>query len=684
MTTQKKKTRSLIEFAVNRRQQISTLLFLILATIATLVLLGLIVISIRLAQIQSELAVLRDNSLPRLVKLAQLSQESIASISIAPALSTNPTRFEFETLLSRITDKERSQKNLISELRKLTENPESTELLEKNSSLLAENQNNLTNVVRQQIDVRKRLENHIEYFQRISRNLSTPGEDSDSPGQVVGLANSNIFRILSTLLDSNEARFSRNWRAIDQGIASLDREMANRILLPDTNDDNLIDTISQFRRYWSSQKQRIFDDKKSQLANEFKIKALVEENSLIANRLLSRANTEFVRASSKLTSHIQRVEATTRFTLIAMGMVVLSFFLGSLFIGYFLRQRIFQRLDRMRTAVRAYAENRDRSYFDPLPDEIGEISDAFIEYMDVIDQREFDLAQKSKSLEQLSNKLSKYLSPQVYASIFEGKQDVKVNSSRKKLTVFFSDIADFTETADRLESEELTLLLNQYLTEMSEIALNYGATIDKYVGDAIMVFFGDPETKGVKQDALACVKMAIAMRDRLRDLDESWRQSGVENTLICRMGIHTGYCTVGNFGSEDRMDYTIIGSAVNRASRLEALAEPGQILISFETYAHVKHEIYCEEHGQIEVRGVAYPIQTYFVIDSFQNLDKKRHQFKEDNPAMKIDLDIDAMTAKERNYAAKTLQRALDQLEEYNSRNSLPSTNSPIDDKNSN
>ena len=186
----------------------------------------------------------------------------------------------------------------------------------------------------------------------------------------------------------------------------------------------------------------------------------------------------------------------------------------------------------------------------------------------------------------------------------------QVASSRKKLTVFFSDIAGFTETADRLESEELSQLLNQYLTEMSRIALDYGATIDKYVGDAILAFFGDPETRGVKEDAAACVRMAIAMRHRMGDLGDSWRRSGMERPLQVRTGIHTGYCTVGNFGSEDRMDYTIIGGTVNTASRLESATSPGDILISYETFALIRDQIHCEEQGEVEVKGIAYPVAT--------------------------------------------------------------------------
>ena len=146
---------------------------------------------------------------------------------------------------------------------------------------------------------------------------------------------------------------------------------------------------------------------------------------------------------------------------------------------------------------------------------------------------------------------------------------------------------------------------------MSRIALQYGATIDKYVGDGIMIFFGDPDSRGTKEDALACVKMAIAMQARVRELASLWRDAGIERPLACRIGINTGYCTVGNFGSEDRMDYTIIGNAVNLASRLEREAPPGSILISFETYALVKDEVRCEERGHIEVRGIAYPVATY-------------------------------------------------------------------------
>jgi class 3 adenylate cyclase/HAMP domain-containing protein len=270
--------------------------------------------------------------------------------------------------------------------------------------------------------------------------------------------------------------------------------------------------------------------------------------------------------------------------------------------------------------------------------------------------------EQNRMLETVSTKLSKYLSPQVYSSIFSGKQNVEISSKRKKLTVFFSDIVGFTETADKLESEDLTQLLNHYLTEMSQIALDHGATIDKYVGDAIVIFFGDPETQGVKADALACVKMAIRMRERMRELEKDWRASGIEKPLKCRIGINTGYCTVGNFGSEDRMDYTIIGGGVNLASRLETAAEPGEILISYEAYAHVKDEIHCQEHGEVSVKGLAYPVTSYLVIDAFDNVGAAHRPLREETANLKLDIDINSMSMDQRKQAVDILQRALDRL----------------------
>ncbi|MBM3544526.1 MAG: adenylate/guanylate cyclase domain-containing protein [Alphaproteobacteria bacterium] len=271
------------------------------------------------------------------------------------------------------------------------------------------------------------------------------------------------------------------------------------------------------------------------------------------------------------------------------------------------------------------------------------------------------IATKNKELEALSKKLSKYLSPQIYHSIFTGAQNVEIDSNRKKLTIFFSDVINFTETTDKLESEDLTNLLNRYLTEMSNIALEHGATIDKYIGDAIMVFFGDPESKGVKEDARDCVRMAVAMLRRMRELHAEWQELGAEKPFHLRIGINTGYVTVGNFGSEDRMDYTIIGSAVNLTARLQSYANIDGILLGHETYSLVKDEIAAEEQEPIKVKGFAEPVRCYKVLGLYDDLADEGMVIREETDGFKFLLDLQK---RERSEAIAALEAIIARLRE--------------------
>ena len=269
------------------------------------------------------------------------------------------------------------------------------------------------------------------------------------------------------------------------------------------------------------------------------------------------------------------------------------------------------------------------------------------------------VTEKNKTLEALSSKLAKYLSPQIYNSIFSGRQDVEIASKRKKLTIFFSDIAAFTETTDNLESEELTDVLNHYLTEMSAIALEYGGTIDKYIGDAILLFYGDPDTKGVEEDAKACVMMAIAMQRRMRELENEWRDRGLERPFRIRMGICTGYCTVGNFGSRDRMDYTIIGNEVNLAARLETAAEPGSILIAHETNALVQDIVLTEEQPPMTVKGFARPINNYKVVGTYDEMIDEGRVVLRESDGLRVLVDL---TKQDKAEAISVLEEVLAQL----------------------
>ena len=299
-------------------------------------------------------------------------------------------------------------------------------------------------------------------------------------------------------------------------------------------------------------------------------------------------------------------------------------------------------------ANRSFSSPQDRQHYEQLLKSYQKLFRVTRRLMRLGDNNERQLnaaadviAQKNKELEALSTKLSKYLSPQIYNSIFTGAQNVEIASSRKKLTIFFSDVVNFTETTDKLESEELTNLLNHYLTEMSRIALKFGGTIDKYIGDAIMIFFGDPESKGVQEDAIACVRMAIAMLGRMRELRSEWQELGAERPFQLRIGINTGYCTVGKFGGADRMDYTIVGNIVNMTARLQTQAEVDSILIGHETYSLVKHVVATAEQSPINVKGFAAPIHCYKVLGLYDDLMREGQLIREEQEGFKLMLDLE-------------------------------------------
>ena len=167
---------------------------------------------------------------------------------------------------------------------------------------------------------------------------------------------------------------------------------------------------------------------------------------------------------------------------------------------------------------------------------------------------------------------------------------------------------------------------------MAATALKYGGTVDKFIGDAVMVFFGDPVFINDQTHAVECVRMALEMQNQLVLLNDLWhRELGMTQPLQVRMGINIGYCTVGDFGSKNRMDYTVVGGNVNIASRLESLANPGEIFIALAVYMLIKNVIKCKYVDDIKVKGVHHPVQVYqalreklndsFMKDIFQKTD---------------------------------------------------------------
>ncbi|WP_047308370.1 adenylate/guanylate cyclase domain-containing protein [Rhodopseudomonas palustris] len=265
-------------------------------------------------------------------------------------------------------------------------------------------------------------------------------------------------------------------------------------------------------------------------------------------------------------------------------------------------------------------------------------------------------------LASLSMKISRYIPPQIYKSIFSGQKDVVIHTERKKLTIFFSDIQNFTATTERLQPELITQLLNEYFTEMSEIAHRYGGTIDKFIGDAMLIFFGDPETKGDRADAQACVRMAWAMQRRLSELNAKWRAAGIEQPFRSRIGINSGYCNVGNFGSADRMDYTIIGAEANLAARLQSIAEPGGIVVSYETYALVSDIVDAHALSSITMKGISREVVPY-AIDQLRDGSEASAVVIEKVPGFDFRLDTAAVAATDSERVRSVLLQALSSLD---------------------
>jgi len=260
-------------------------------------------------------------------------------------------------------------------------------------------------------------------------------------------------------------------------------------------------------------------------------------------------------------------------------------------------------------------------------------------------------------------KLSRYLTPTVWKAINEGREK-SLTTERKRITIFFSDIQGFSALSEELEAETLTELLNSYLTEMARIATKHKGTIDKFMGDAVMVIFGDSQSEGIKTDCLRAVSMAIEMRKKMKELQQRWFNQGIKKPLLIRMGINTGFCTVGSFGTSHYMDYTVLGTHVNLASRLESAAEPGEILISHESWALVKDIVLCRDKGEITVKGFSNPVRVHQVIDFRKDLGKDQSWFEDNTDGFSMHLDLEKIRNYDKERVLEALQKAADRLRE--------------------
>lgn len=227
--------------------------------------------------------------------------------------------------------------------------------------------------------------------------------------------------------------------------------------------------------------------------------------------------------------------------------------------------------------------------------------------------REHKLEVVGEQLGRANEVISRYVASQLAEQVRNGNYSMLERHERRRLTLFFSDIEDFAAIADQMEPEDLSALLNDYLSEMTAIAERYGGTIDKFVGDAIMIFFGAPDATTDTDHALRAVRMAAEMQVRLAELRERWARQGIERPFHVRMGVNTGVVSIGAFGSHSRLEYTAIGRHVNLAARLQAQCERDCVLISHSTWVHVQDSIAAVAKGEIALRGFQQPVTAYEV-----------------------------------------------------------------------
>lgn len=260
-------------------------------------------------------------------------------------------------------------------------------------------------------------------------------------------------------------------------------------------------------------------------------------------------------------------------------------------------------------------------------------------------------------------KMCRYLTPTVWKAINEGRERA-LTAERKRMTIFFSDIQGFSALSEELDLGTLTDALNFYLSEMARIAAKHKGTIDKFMGDSIMVIFGDSQSEGVKADCLRAVSMAIEMRRRMKELQQKWYEQGIKKPLLIRMGINTGYCTVGSFGTSYYTDYTVLGTHVNLASRLESAADPGEILLSNDSWSLVKDVVMCSDKGEINVKGFSQPVRVYQVVDFRKDLGKEQSWLEDHTEGFSMHLDLAKIRNYDKDRVLEVLQKATDRLRE--------------------
>jgi class 3 adenylate cyclase/HAMP domain-containing protein len=364
------------------------------------------------------------------------------------------------------------------------------------------------------------------------------------------------------------------------------------------------------------------------------MKLHLDQEHPISHELEAQARDLIRLAAERRDQTLAEIADTNRKSLVLIGLVALASVVLALVLGYALAWSIVSPVTELDEHMGRISRGQfEREISVPNRDEFQALADKANEMMRALAQARTRLVgeheaarHQAATLEELNRelearvqaqvdeiertrRLSSYLAPQVVRAITSGQSTYAMGNARKQLTMVFADIRGFTDFSDVAEPEEVIGFLNSYLSRMTDLVFKYEGTLDKFLGDGMLVFFNDPLPQ--PDHARRAVQMALDMHEHAREMGREWH---LDKPAALGVGISTGFVTVGTIGSEHRMEYTVVGTQVNLAARLVNVAEPGQIIISQRTFELVRDMVDAEQVGPLAVKGFQRPVIAYNVL----------------------------------------------------------------------
>jgi class 3 adenylate cyclase/HAMP domain-containing protein len=461
------------------------------------------------------------------------------------------------------------------------------------------------------VAVVNRLDQQVERLTALNR------QTSQARDMIYAVTSQSHYRAMA-LLELNDPTYTPKLYAAKDAFAS---DLAEMRTYGAVGTLPLLQEIANVNESFATSSEQVTDLFEREQYDDALALHIAEEHE-VSHDLEDQLNTLIADSEALVAQETASFSSHRRFLTIAVVGFAGATLLGALTLGAVLSWALIRPVRRIDVALEDIAEGKFDTRVDvPNRDEFGNLTKNLnrmtVQLATLYDDLNALNANLQESVDakvselERASRLKRYLSPGLAESIVAGDRDVMLTSSRKFLTTVFSDIRGFTASAERMEPEELVTELNEYFTEMTDIVFKHGGTLDKYVGDSVMVFFGDPIPQ--EDHAERALRMALEMLDRLRSLEDRWSRR-FDEVFETGIGIATGWVTVGDIGSASRSDYTVLGNQVNLAARLADQADAHQILVTDRTMMAVEHFAEGRLVDEVSLHGVTRKIKIYEIV----------------------------------------------------------------------